>query len=85
MFTEVYLEPSRTSTMELFSLWLNHILKTLNSINLPFGSIFSITHPFMKKLTTVKTLREKVLFCNRTIFSKFEIMQWNGVIIKEGF
>ena len=28
MFTEAYLEPSHTSAMELFSLWLNHILKT---------------------------------------------------------
>ena len=27
MLIEVYLEPSRTSTMELFLLWLSHILK----------------------------------------------------------
>ena len=40
MFTEAYLEPSQTSTMELFSFPLNHILKTLNLIELPLGSIF---------------------------------------------
>ena len=30
-----------------------------NSIKLPIGSIFYTTQPFMKKLTTVKTLGEK--------------------------
>ena len=34
----------------------------LNSIELPLGSIFYTTHPFVKKLTTVKTSGEKV-FC----------------------
>ena len=29
-----------------------------NSIELPIGSIFYTTQPFMKKLTTVKTLGE---------------------------
>ena len=33
----------------------------LNSIELPLGSIFYTTQPFVKKLTTVKTLREKDL------------------------
>ena len=33
----------------------------LNSIELPLGSIFYTTHPFMKKLTTLKTLGERVL------------------------
>ena len=47
-----------------------------NSIELPIGSIFYTTQPFMKKLTTVKTLGEK------NFLSKFEIMQWNGVITK---
>ena len=28
MLTEAHLEPSRTSAMELFSLWLGHVLKT---------------------------------------------------------
>ena len=38
----------------------------------------------MKKLTTVKTLREKV-FCKQwsNFFSKFEIRQWNGVVTKK--
>ena len=56
MFTEAYLEPSRTYTMEHFLLWLN----ILNSIKLPLGSTFYTTHPFMKKLTTEETSREKV-------------------------
>ena len=34
----------------------------LNSIELPLGSIFCTTHPFVKKLSTVKTSGEKV-FC----------------------
>ena len=44
----------------------------LNSIELPVGSIFYATHPFMKKLTTLKTLGEKVLTMEH-FFSKFEI------------
>ena len=49
-------------------------------------SIFYTTHSFVKKLTTVKILGEKVFFNNRTIFFlKFEIVQWNGVIDKQGF
>ena len=44
MFTEAYLEPSRTSTMEFFSLWLNQILKTYSIwSNCLLGSIFYIT------------------------------------------
>ena len=84
MFTEAYLEQSWTSTMEHFFLWLSHILKTFNSIKLPLRSIFYTTHPYMKKLTTVKTLREKV-FCKQwsNFFSKFEIRQWNGVVTKK--
>ena len=34
----------------------------LNSIELPLGSIFCTTHSFVKKITTMKTLGEKV-FC----------------------
>ena len=61
MFTEAYVEPSQKSTMKLFSLLLNHILlkNVLDSIELPLGSIFYTTHPFVKKLTTVKILGEK--------------------------
>ena len=48
--------------MELFLLRLSYILKTLsNLIELPLDSIFYMTDPFVKKLTTVKT-SEKV-FC----------------------
>ena len=61
MLTEAYLEPSRTSAVELLSLPINHIIK-LNLIELPLGSIFYITHPFVKKLLTVNTLGEK-FFC----------------------
>ena len=44
MLTEAYLEPSRTSTMELFSLRLNHILKTYSvRSNCLLGSIFYTT------------------------------------------
>ena len=62
MLTEAYLEPSRTSAMELLSLPINHIIKLINLIELPLGSIFYITHPFVKKLLTVNTLGEK-FFC----------------------
>ena len=63
MFTEAYLEPSRTSTMELFLLRISHIFKkVLNSIELPLGSILYTTHPFVKRLATVKASGEKV-FC----------------------
>ena len=80
MFTEAYLEPSRTSTMELVLLRLSHILKTylIRSIELPLGSIFYATHPFVKKLTTVKISGEKALLKMEQFF--FEIrnyaMEW---------
>ena len=62
-FTEVYLEPSRTSTIELFLTLVKPYFKNiLNSIELPLGSTFYTTHPFVKKLTAVKTSGEKV-FC----------------------
>ena len=48
----------------------------LNLIELPLGFIFYATHPFVKKLTTLKTLGEKVLTMEH-FFPKFEIMQWN--------
>ena len=59
MLTEAYLEPSRTSTMELSSLWLCHILKMCVS-KLPLGSIVYTTHHFVKKPTTLKTSGEKI-------------------------
>ena len=63
MFTEAYLEPRRTSTMEHFFTSVKPCFKNvLNLIELPLGSIFYTTHLFVKKLTTVKTSGEKV-FC----------------------
>ena len=63
MFTEAYLEPSQTSTMELFFTSAKPYFKNvLNLIELPFGSIFYTTHIFVKKFTSVKTSGEKV-FC----------------------
>ena len=45
MFTEAYLEPGWTSTIELFSLQLNHILKTYSlRSNCLLGSTFYTTH-----------------------------------------
>ena len=84
MFTEAYLEPSRTSMMELFSLPLNQ--NVLNSIKLLLGCIFYITHFFAKKLTTENFWRKSILLRIEQIFlSKFEITQWNAVMSKEGF
>ena len=72
--------------MELFSLRLNHILKTYLIGLIPLGSNFCKTHPFMKKLATVKTSGESLLLTiEQFFFSKFEIMQWNDIISKEGF
>ena len=52
----------------------------LSSIELPLGSIFYATHPFVKKLRTVKTGREILLLMIEQYFF-FEI----GIINKEGF
>ena len=50
MFTEAYLEPSRAYTMEhFFSSVKPYYINVLNSIELPLGSIFYTTHPFVKK------------------------------------
>ena len=63
MFTEAYLEPSQKSTMKLFFTSVKSYFKNvLNSIELTLGSIFYTTHPFVKKLVTVKISGEKV-FC----------------------
>ena len=55
-------------------------IKLLNSIELPLGSIFYTSHPFVKKLVTVKTLgvivfrTSEVIVKNGTIF--FEIRNY---------
>ena len=60
MLTDAYLEPNRTSTMELFSLRLNHILKTyLIQSNCLLGSIFYTTR---EKTSNCENMGEKV-FC----------------------
>ena len=61
MFIDAYLEPSQTSGAFLTSV-KPYFKSVLNSIELPLGSIFCTTHPCVKKLTTVRTLREK-FFC----------------------
>ena len=55
----------------------------LNSTELPLSSIFYTTHSFVKKLTILKTLGEKVLLTMEHFFSKFEITQWNVAINKQ--
>ena len=60
--TEAYLEPSGTSTMELFFTFFTYFKSVLNLIELPLSSIFYTTHAFVKKCTTLKTSGEKV-FC----------------------
>ena len=87
MLTEAYLEPSRTSMMELFSLQLNHILKSkLNSIKLPLGCIVFCytTQSFVKKTYNCENFWRKslLLTIEQFFFSKFKIMQWNTVINK---
>ena len=85
MFTEAYLEPSQTSMMELFSLWLNHILKTYSiGSNCLLGSIFYTTR---EKTYNCENFRSKslLLTIERFFFLKFEITQWSSVINKAGF
>ena len=69
MLTETYLEPSQTSTMELFSLQLSHILKMhlYDSIELPLSSIFHTTHPFVKKTYNYENFGRKSLLFFRNL------------------
>ena len=57
----------------------------LSLIELPLGSIYYATHPFMKKLTTENWEKNSFLNNRAVFFSKFEIARWNGIINKEGF
>ena len=77
MFTEAYLEPSRTSTMELFSLRLNNTLKTYSvRSNCLLGSIFYTTR---EKTYNCENLGRKSLLLTIEHFC-FEIqnyaMEW---------
>ena len=50
----------------------------LNSIELPLGSIFYTTHPFVKKLTTLKTSGGKVLAMEDFFFEiRNYAMEWH--------
>ena len=78
MFTEAYLEPSRTSTMELFSLWLKNILKTYSiRSNCLLGSIIYKTR---EKTYNCENFRRKSLLLIIEEFFFFEIrnytMEW---------
>ena len=78
MFTEAYLEPSRTSTMELFSLRLNNTLKTYSvRSNCLLGSIFYTTR--QKTYNYENVGRKSLLLTMEQFF--FEIrnypMEWH--------
>ena len=78
MFTEAYLEPSRTSTMELFSLRLNHILKTYSvRSNCLLGSIFYTTRE--KTYNCENFGRKSLLLTIEHFFFKIQnyAMEWH--------
>ena len=68
MLTEAYLEPSRTSTMELFSLRLSHILKTYLIDRIALSSIFHTTQSLVKKRTTENFGRKSLLLTMEHFF-----------------
>ena len=58
-----------------FSLIKPYFKNILNSIELPLGSIFCPTHPFVKNLTTENFRRKSILLTiEQFLFSKLEIM-----------
>ena len=76
MLTEAYLEPSRTSTMEPFLLWLSYILKTYLIDEIAFlGSIFYTTHSFIKKNYNCENFKRKSILQTMEQFS-FEIRNY---------
>ena len=61
MFTEAYLQPSQNIFNQAFFTSVKPYFKNvLNLIELPLGSIFYTTHPFVKKLPTLKISEGKV-------------------------
>ena len=84
MLTEAYLEPSRTSAMQLFLLGLSHILKTYlirsNSLQVPFYTQLTL---LLKNLNCENFGRKSLMLTIEQFFSKFEITEWNGVITKK--
>ena len=67
-----------------FSLWLSHISKTYL---IAFRFHFSHNSPFREKTCHSENFRRKSLLLTKEhfYFSKFETMQWNGVVNEEGF
>ena len=80
MLTKGYLEPSGTPMMELFALWLSHILKkVLNSIELPLGSIFLHNSLFHEKTYNSKNVwRKSLLLTMEHFFFKIQnyTLEW---------
>ena len=82
MLTEACLEPGRTSTMELFSLQLSHILKTYS---IAFKLHFLHNSSFRQKTCNPENFGRKslLLTLEHFFFSKFKITHWNGAINKQ--
>ena len=56
----------------------------LNSIELPLSSIFYASHPFVKKTYNSENFgRISPLLTMEHFFSKFKIMQWDGIFNKQ--
>ena len=71
--TDAYLEPSRTCTMELFSLRLSHILKTSKFNRIAFRFHFLHNSPFREKTSgRLRKLRKKSILLTMELFF-FEI------------
>ena len=68
MLTEVYLELSRTSTMEVLSLRLSHILKTSLIRSCCFRFHFLHKSPFREKIYNSENFGRKSLVNNRTFY-----------------
>ena len=61
MLTVSYLEPSRTSTMDLFSLGLSHIFKTSLIPSIAFKFHFLHNSPFREKVCNSENFGRKRL------------------------
>ena len=79
MLTEAYLEPSRTSTMELFFFRLGHALKTYLIWPNCLKFHFSHNSPFREKTYHWK-LREKKFFVNSGTFFFRNSKLRNGMV-----
>ena len=68
MFTKRYFEQSQTSTMELFSLQLNHILKMYLIQSIDFRFHFLHNLPFCEKAYNCENFSRKSLLLTREQF-----------------